>query len=481
VQSLDLIDGAWQAADSGQTFPVLNPADDSLVSEVPDCGGVETHRAIEAAERARPAFLARPLRERTDLLRSISKLMDDRVDELADLITAEQGKPLAESRGEVAYAMSYLLGAADEADRFPMVEELDRARTGKDILIHPTSIGATAAITPWNFPIAMITKKVGPALSMGCTMVVKPAEQTPLSAIAFAEICMEAGLPPGVLNVITGRPEPIARALFENPLIRKVSFTGSTEVGRLLVRGAGTNLPRLGLELGGHAPFIVLEGVDLDAAVAGAIACKYRNGGQACISANRFLVQRSIHDEFVEKLRSKAETLKVGRGTEPGVQIGPMIDDQAMLKIDDHVRDALDHGARCILGGERVSLDGLADRFYAPTILLDCTTEMLCFREETFGPICPIRAFDTVDEAVRIANDSPFGLAAYLWAPHRAEAVAIARRLEVGVVGVNDQAPVTAHTPFGGVKHSGWGREGGRAALEEYVPVQTISIGDIQP
>ena len=479
MQTLNLIGGQWCQADSGARFPVLNPADDSQVAEVPDCGAAETLRAIEAAERARFEFLARPLGERTDLLRSISDRMGQQVEALSELLTAEQGKPISEARGEVDYARSFLDGAAYEADRFPLVEELDRERTGKRVLVHPTSIGTTAAITPWNFPIAMLAKKVGPAFAMGCSMVLKPSEETPLSALAFAEICVDCGLPPGVLNVLTGRPEVIGRVLLESPLVRKISFTGSTDVGRLLVHGAATNLPRLSLELGGHAPFIVLEGADLDAAVAGALACKFRNGGQACISANRFLIQRSVHDDFVERLRLAAEALVVGRGTDPGVQIGPMINDGAMAKIDQHVADALEHGASCILGGRHLHLEGLTDRFYAPTILVGCTPEMLCFREETFGPVCPVRAFDTVDEAVALANDSPYGLAGYLWAADSEEAVAIARRLEVGVVGVNDPAPVTAHTPFGGVKSSGWGREGGRAALEEYVPVQTISLGGI--
>jgi succinate-semialdehyde dehydrogenase/glutarate-semialdehyde dehydrogenase len=477
VQSLNLIAGSWCPADSGRSFPVLDPADDGLVGTVPDCGVPETRRAIEAAHAAHASFLATPLVERTALLRRISALMADRIEELASLVTAEQGKPLAESRGEIHYARTFLDVAAHEAERLPMVEELDRERTGKDILIHHTSIGTTAAITPWNFPVAMITKKMGSALAMGCTMVVKPAEQTPLSALALAGLCVEAGVPAGVLNMVTGVPAVVGGELMGNPLVRKVSFTGSTEVGRHLVRAAGENLPRLSLELGGHAPFIVLDGVDLDAAVAGAIACKFRNGGQACISANRFLVQDSIHDAFIERLAAAAGALVVGRGTDEGVDIGPMVDDGSVKKVEAHLDDALERGARCVLGGERLRIEGLADRFFAPTILTGCTTDMLCFREETFGPVCPIRAFSEVEEAIEIANDCPYGLAGYVWGPDRDRAVEVARRMEVGVVGVNDPSPVTAHTPFGGVKQSGWGREGGRAGLEEYVPLQTISIG----
>ncbi|MCH2144373.1 MAG: NAD-dependent succinate-semialdehyde dehydrogenase [Phycisphaerales bacterium] len=477
MQNLNLIAGSWCPADSGGTFPVLDPADDGLVAEVPECGIAETRRAIEAAHAAHPPFLARPAAERVDMLRRLSALMDDRVDELASILTSEQGKPLAEARGEIAYARSYLDGAAWEAERMAMVEELDPERTGKAILVRRAAVGATAAITPWNFPIAMLTKKVGPAFAMGCTMVLKPAEHTPLSALAFGELCIEAGVPDGVMNIVTGSPEVIGEELMGNPLIRKVSFTGSTEVGRILVRGASRNLPRLALELGGHAPFIVLEDADVELAVAGAMSCKFRNAGQACISANRFLVHEAVHDRFVERLVEAAGRLVVGRGTDDGVDIGPVIDDASMAKIDRHVRDALDRGARCELGGGHVHIDGLTDRFHEPTVLTGCTPEMLCFREETFGPVCPVMAFSEIEEAIRIANDSPFGLAGYLWTSDRDAAIRLAPRLEVGVVGINDPSPVTTYTPFGGMKQSGWGREGGRAGLEEYVPLQTISIG----
>ena len=477
MQTQNLVDGEWRPSKSGATFPVLDPADDSLVARVPDCGADETREAIAAAEAAHPRFLEQPLRERTALLRRISARMAADRDRLAELLTAEQGKPLAEARGEVDYARSFLDVAADEAERMPLVEELDALVTGKEILIHPTAVGVTAAITPWNFPIAMLAKKVGPAFAMGCSMVLKPAEETPLSALAFGAICMEEGLLPGALNIITGEPAAIGGEMLDNPSVRKVSFTGSTEVGRLLVRASARNLTRLALELGGHAPFIVTASADIDAAVAGAMACKFRNGGQACISANRFLIHSEVHEEFVEKLARAVGTIVAGRGTDPGVTQGPLIDDAAMRKIDEHVSDALEHGARCVVGGEHLTIEGLTDRFYAPTILDGCTPEMLCFREETFGPVCPIHVFERLEDAIRIANDTPYGLAAYLWDGEHDHAVAVARRLEAGVVGVNDPSPVTAHTPFGGVKQSGWGREGGRAGLEEYVPLQTISIG----
>ena len=352
MQTQNLVDGEWRPSKSGATFPVLDPADDSLVARVPDCGADETREAIAAAEAAHPRFLEQPLRERTALLRRISARMAADRDRLAELLTAEQGKPLAEARGEVDYARSFLDVAADEAERMPLVEELDALVTGKEILIHPTAVGVTAAITPWNFPIAMLAKKVGPAFAMGCSMVLKPAEETPLSALAFGAICMEEGLLPGALNIITGEPAAIGGEMLDNPSVRKVSFTGSTEVGRLLVRASARNLTRLALELGGHAPFIVTASADIDAAVAGAMACKFRNGGQACISANRFLIHSEVHEEFVEKLARAVGTIVAGRGTDPGVTQGPLIDDAAMRKIDEHVSDALEHGARCVVGGE---------------------------------------------------------------------------------------------------------------------------------
>lgn len=395
---------------------------------------------------------------------------------LALLMTREQGKPLAESRVEIAYAASFIEWAAEEAKRVEG-EIIPASKTGKRILVLRQPVGVTAAITPWNFPAAMITRKLGPALATGCTMVVKPAESTPLSALALGELALEAGIPAGVFNIVTGDAEAIGKELLENETVRALSFTGSTEVGKILMRQAAHHVTRLSLELGGHAPFIVFDDADLEAAVEGAMASKFRNMGQTCICANRFLVQEGIYDDFVTALERATARLRVGNGAEEGVQVGPLIDDEAVAKVERHVEDALAHGAKLRLGGERRRIDGLADRFYAPTILENCTPEMLVSREETFGPVAPVRRFRHEQEAIEAANDSPYGLAAYFYTRDASRLMRVAEALEYGVVGANDGAPSTAQAPFGGVKQSGFGREGGRYAMDEYLSIKYVSWG----
>jgi succinate-semialdehyde dehydrogenase/glutarate-semialdehyde dehydrogenase len=476
MQTRCLIDGVWTAADSGRTFPVHDPATDEVIAEVPDMGAAETARAVEGAERAWPAWRSMPAPERGDLVARLGEAMRRDEDRLARLLTAEQGKPLAEAAGEIRYAASFLQHAAGEATRLHG-EIIPASGTDKRILVLRQPVGVSALITPWNFPAAMITRKLGPALAAGCPVVIKPAEQTPLSALAMAGLCMEVGIPAGVVQVITGDPAVIGPALQSDARVRKLSFTGSTEVGRLLIRGSADHVQRLSLELGGHAPFIVFEDADLDRTVAAATACKLRNGGQTCICANRFIVHDSVHDSFVERLAGAMGSVKVGRGTEPGVQVGPLIDDAGVAKAESHVADAVDHGARVVLGGRRVRIAGLADRFYAPTVLTGVHPGMRLWREETFGPVAPIARFRTEEEAVAMANDSAYGLAAYFFTRDLSRSIRVAERLAFGIVGVNDAAPSTAQAPFGGVKQSGLGREGGRWGVEAFTEIKYVSLG----
>ena len=481
MQTRNLIDGRWTDADDGSTLPVLDPADDSLIAEVPACGRDEAIRAVAAAARAFTLFQDMPAVERVSLLTAISSLMSERRNALAELLTREQGKPLSESLGEVDYARSYLDGAAFELERQSEETMLDKGLTGKTVLVRPTPLGVAALITPWNFPYAMLTKKIGPAFAMGCPVVVKPSEETPLTALAFAELCVEAGVPSGVLNVVTGEPTAVGSAFFESSDVRIVSFTGSTATGRKLVEASSRQLPRLALELGGHAPFIVLEDADLESAVSGLMISKFRNGGQTCVSPNRIMVHRSLHDGFMARLSERMSALVPGRGLDPETTLGPMINDAGIRKVQDHVADAVARGARLVLGGELIEVPGLARRFHAPTILLDATPDMACFQEETFGPVCPIMAFDDVEDAITIANGLPYGLASYVWSSRSARALDVAERLHTGIVGINDPAPVTSWTPFGGRKQSGWGIEGGAAALDEYAPPKTYSMVGLDP
>ena len=477
VETRNLVGGEWIRAGSGVEIDVLNPATDALVGSVPKGGQVETRSAIAAAEAAFPAWRALTAAQRAEPLARLAALARRDIERLARLLTTEQGKPLSEARGEIKYAVSFLEWAAEEGKRL-YGETVPSAHADKRILVLRQPVGVTACITPWNFPAAMITRKLGPALASGCTMVIKPAEQTPFSAIALAELAVEAGIPAGVVNVITGDPVAIGTELFANPAVRKVSFTGSTEVGKKLMAMAATNVTRLSLELGGHAPFIVFEDADVDAAVAGALASKYRNAGQTCICANRFFVHSRIYEAFASKLAAKVAELKVGNGMDEGVAVGPLIDDAAVEKVSAHVADALSRGGKLRAGGGLTDMGkGFARRFYQPTIIDGMTPDMLCASEETFGPVSPLTRFDTDDEAMRLANASQYGLAAYFYTRDASRLFRVAESLEYGIVGANDGAPSVAQAPFGGVKQSGFGREGGHWVMNEYVNTKYVSVG----
>ncbi|MBX3322994.1 MAG: NAD-dependent succinate-semialdehyde dehydrogenase [Phycisphaeraceae bacterium] len=476
MQTHNLIAGQWTAAADGATIEVTNPATDEVIASVPRCGRDETRRAIEAAHAALSAWRTRPAHERGALLRTLAGLMMRDADRLARLMTLEQGKPLAEARGEIAYAASFLEWAAEEARRVSG-EIIPASTTAKRILVLRQPVGVAAIITPWNFPSAMITRKLGPALAAGCTVVIKPAESTPLSAIAIGELSLEAGIPAGVVNIVTGTAREIGSEMCDNFLVRKLSFTGSTPVGRVLMQQASKHLLRLSLELGGHAPFIVFDDADLDAAAAAAITTKFRNAGQTCICANRFYVHASVHDAFVQRLAAATERLVVGNGLGEGVNIGPLIDDKAIAKVEEHVADATDRGARLVCGGSRVRVSGCADRFYRPTVLAGLAPEMKIAHEETFGPVAPVARFETEAEAIALANDSEYGLAAYFFTRDASRLIRVAEALDYGVIGANDAAPSTAQAPFGGMKHSGFGREGGHYVMDEYTEIKYVSWG----
>jgi succinate-semialdehyde dehydrogenase / glutarate-semialdehyde dehydrogenase len=477
-RDLAYIDGAWIAADGGTTFPVVDPSDGRLLAEVPDMGAAETRRAIDAANAAWGGWRDRPARERGDILRKWFDGMLAAADDLARLMTSEQGKPLAEARGEVRYAASFVEWFAEEARRV-YGDTIPGPSQDKRMFVLRQPVGVCAAITPWNFPAAMITRKVAPALAAGCTVVVKPAEQTPLTALALAELADRAGIPPGVLNVVTGSAASAARIggeLTSSPIVRKLSFTGSTAVGRLLMAQCAPTIKKVSLELGGNAPFIVFDDADVDAAVDGAMMSKYRNTGQTCVCANRLLVQEGLYDTFARKLAAKVGELKVGPGKEPGVAQGPLIDEQALRKVEEHVADALAGGARILTGGKRHVLGGT---FFEPTVMVDVTPAMLCAREETFGPVAPLFRFRTEEEAVALANATEFGLAGYFYARDVGRVWRVAEALEYGIVGVNTGIISTETAPFGGVKQSGIGREGSRYGIDEYLEVKYVCVGGV--
>jgi succinate-semialdehyde dehydrogenase / glutarate-semialdehyde dehydrogenase len=478
LRSQAYIDGAWTDADSGETFAVLNPATGELLAEVPRCGAAETRRAIEAAEAAQPAWRARTAKERANVLRRWHDLLHEHIDDLALLLTSEQGKPLAESRGEIAYAASFLEWFGEEAKR-AYGDVIPPPAHGMRIVVTKEPIGVTAGITPWNFPSAMITRKAAPALAAGCAMVVKPAEQTPLSALALAELAERAGVPRGVLSVVTGAASDapsIGGELTSNPIVRKLGFTGSTEVGKLLMAQCAGQVKKVSLELGGNAPFLVFDDCDLEAAVAGAMLCKFRNSGQTCISANRIYVQDSIHDAFVERLAAEIARLQVGPGTETSSNVGPLIDEDALAKVERHVADARSHGAELRTGGARHELGGT---FYQPTLLTGITSEMVMTSEETFGPVAGITRFGDEREGIELANDTPFGLAAYFYARDIGRIWRVAEGLETGIVGINTGFISNEVSPFGGVKESGIGREGSRYGIEEWMEVKYLCMGGI--
>ena len=476
-----IIDGIRRDAVSGKRFEVRNPATDEAIASVASGGAEEANAAIDAAVRALPAWRERPAVERARLLLALSRRMLEERDRLARILTAEQGKPLGEARGEIEYAASFLEWSAEDARRL-LGETVPASVPGKRILILARPVGVTAAITPWNFPAAMITRKLGPALAVGCTQVVKAAELTPLSALAIGELAIEVGFPPGVMNFVSGDPEQIAGAFFSHPEVRKVSFTGSTEVGKILMRQAADRVVRLSLELGGHAPLIVFDDADLDRAVAGAMGSKFRNAGQTCICANRLLVQRGIAEEFTRRLTEAVQALVVGPGDAEGVSIGPLIDDAAISKVEAHVADAQRRGARVLCGGARAHPKDargrrLADRFFEPTVIEGAGPAMLCMREETFGPVAPVMTFDTEEQAIEIANGTPFGLAAYFFTRDASRIWRLSERLDFGVIGANDALPSAPQVPFGGVKQSGFGREGGPHGTREFVDLHYVSVG----
>ncbi len=474
MQTQNLIGGEWTGAAGGVTFNVTNPANDEVIAKVPAGGPAEVRQAIDAAWKAWRPWAERPAAERGAFLARLASFMRRDADRLAALMTAEQGKPLAEAKGEVAYAASFLEWSSEEAKRV-YGDIVPASASDKRILVLRQPVGITAIVTPWNFPAAMITRKLGPALAAGCPVVIKPAEDTPLSAIAIGELACEAGIPSGIVNIVTGKAAPIVDAMLDDDRVRKLSFTGSTEVGRILMAKASKHLLRLSLELGGHAPFLVFDDADLDRAVDAAVACKFRNAGQTCICANRFYVQDGIFDEFCRRFAAASSKLKVGIGSAEGVQIGPLINGDAMEKVEAHVADALKHGGKVLTGGERVRIAGAADRFFAPTVIDGMTDTMRLSHEETFGPVAPIQRFSTEREAIDKANHSEYGLAAYFFTQNAARLMRVAEGLEYGIVGANDGGPSTAQAPFGGVKHSGLGREGGRYAMDEYTEIKYVS------
>ena len=469
-----LINGEWVAGSS--RFDVTDPATGATLASVPRLGAAETEAAIAAANAAWPAWRAKTAKERAAILMKWHALMIENADDLARIMTAEQGKPLAEARGEVVYGASFIEWFAEEAKRV-YGETIPTTDPNKRFVILKQAIGVCAAITPWNFPIAMITRKVAPALAAGCPVVIKPAEQTPLSALACAELAQRAGLPAGVLNIVTGDADSsieIGGVLCASDTVRHLSFTGSTEVGRILMKQCAPTIKKMSLELGGNAPFIVFDDADIDSAVEGAMISKYRNAGQTCVCANRLYVQDKIYDQFVEKLAAKVAAIRVGNGFEAGINQGPLIDEGAFAKVESHVADALAKGARLVTGGQRIG-----ERFYTPTVLADVTADMLCATEETFGPVAPIFRFSTEAEVVAAANATEFGLASYFYSRDIGRIFRVGEALEYGMVGINTGLISVAEVPFGGVKQSGLGREGSHHGIDDYVEVKYLCISDI--
>ncbi|WP_078121386.1 NADP-dependent succinate-semialdehyde dehydrogenase [Thiosocius teredinicola] len=470
------INGVWNAADSGGVAEITNPATGEVIGSVPNCAGAETRRAVDAAEAALPAWRKLTGKERASLMRRWFDLILANQEDLAIIMTTEQGKPLAEARGEIAYGASFIEWFSEEAKR-AYGDVIPQHQADKRIVVIKQPIGVCAAITPWNFPTAMITRKAGAALAAGCTMVIKPALETPFSALALCELAERAGIPAGVLNVVTGDAQPIGAELTSNPTVRKLSFTGSTEVGKLLMRQCADTLKKVSLELGGNAPFIVFDDADVDAAVEGALASKYRNSGQTCVCVNRFLVQDGVYDEFAEKFAATVEQrLKVGNGMEEGVAQGPLINEDAVAKVEQHINDALTKGAKVLAGGARHTLGGT---FFQPTVLTGVLPDMRVAREETFGPLAPLFRFRDEDEAVRMANDTEYGLAAYFYSRDLARVWRVSEALEYGMVGINAGIISTEVAPFGGVKSSGLGREGSKYGIDEYLEIKYLCIGGI--
>jgi succinate-semialdehyde dehydrogenase/glutarate-semialdehyde dehydrogenase len=469
------VDGQWIAADDGGSMPVIDPATGVPIGTAPVFHAGETKRAIDAASRALPGWRARTAKERSAILRAWYDLMLAHLDDLALILTTEQGKPLAEAKGEVTIGAAYVEWFAEEAKRI-YGDVIPTIGNDRRLVVVKEPVGVCAAITPWNFPCSMITRKVSPALAAGCTVVIKPAEATPFSALALAELADRAGFPPGVLNVITGDAPSIGGEMCANPTVRKVSFTGSTEVGRLLMKQVAPTIKKISLELGGNAPFIVFDDADLDAAADGAIISKYRNAGQTCVCANRFFVHDKVYDAFTRKLSERVRALKVGRGTDADVTQGPLINADAVSKVEEHLDDAKAHGAKIVTGGKRHALGGT---FYEPTVLTGVTPDMLIFREETFGPVAPLIPFGSDAEVVELANRTEFGLASYFYSRDIGRIWRVAEALEYGMVGVNTGLITTEVAPFGGMKQSGLGREGSKYGVEEFVEVKYVCFGGV--
>jgi succinate-semialdehyde dehydrogenase/glutarate-semialdehyde dehydrogenase len=468
-----LIDGEWLDATSGKRVEVVNPATDKILGTVPAMGAKETHTAIEAAGKAFLSWRKMTASARCQLVRKLYDLMIENEDDLARIMTLEQGKPLQEAKGEIRYSAGFLQWFSEEGKR-AYGETIPAPKTTQRIVVISEPIGVTAAITPWNFPSAMITRKIGPALAAGCPVVVKPASQTPYSALALGVLAKEAGFPDGVINIVTGSAREIGGALCESAMVRKLTFTGSTEVGKALLKQCADTVKKTSMELGGHAPFIVFADADLDAAVAGAIASKFRNNGQTCVCANRFYVHEDVYEAFAEKFKAAVSKLKIGNGLESGVDLGPLIDDNAVEKVKEHIQTALDKGAKLFYGGKK-----LQGRFFEPTILTDCTDNMLISCEETFGPVAPLYRFSEEQEVIARANNTPFGLAAYFYTRDLARTIRVAESLEYGIIGINEGVVSNPEAPFGGMKESGIGREGSHWGLDEFLEVKYLCLGNL--
>jgi succinate-semialdehyde dehydrogenase/glutarate-semialdehyde dehydrogenase len=475
IRQANLVDGAWIGADAGGMLDVTDPATGAIIAKVPNCGAAETRRAIDAAHAAFPAYAAMPLGERIGLLRKLHQLILDNLDGLAALLTAEQGKPLAEARGEVGSSAAYVLWFAEEARR-TYGANIPAPVAGRRLMTTRHPVGVVAAITPWNFPSSMLARKLGPALAAGCTVVVKPASATPLSGLVWGHLCELAGFPKGVVNILTGSAREIGGEITSNKKVRKITFTGSTEIGKQLLREAAGTVKRVSMELGGNAPFIVFDDADLEAAISGAIIAKFRNAGQTCICTNRLYVQSGIYDRFVARFAERVAAMKVAPGTEQGAEQGPMIDTDALSKIEDFVADALSKGATLVTGGKRHALGGL---FYQPTVLSGAGPDMRFTTEEIFGPVAPIYRFDTEDEVIEAANATDYGLAAYAYTQGLARMFRLQSRLEYGLIGINEVMIVSPEAPFGGLKESGLGKEGSWQGIDDYLDTKYTCIGGL--
>jgi succinate-semialdehyde dehydrogenase/glutarate-semialdehyde dehydrogenase len=469
------VNGAWISADSGKTLDVTDPATGETLGTVPNCGKAETARAIAAAEAALPAWRAKTAKERGRILHKLADIIERHAQPLGVLLTKEQGKSLTEAKGEVNFSAAYVRWFAEEAQRI-YGDIIPSPWPGRRILVTKEPVGVVGAITPWNFPSSMIARKLGPALAAGCTIVIKPASQTPYSGLAWGALCEEAGIPAGVVNVLTGSASAIGGELTANPVVRKITFTGSTPIGKLLVEQSAKTLKKVSMELGGNAPFIVFDDADVDRAIEGAMIAKYRNSGQTCVCTNRFLVQAGIHDTFVAKLAKASDALHIGNGLEADVQQGPLIDIHAVEKVEEHIKDAIDKGAKLVTGGKRHKLGGT---FFEPTVLTGVTPNMAVAHEETFGPLSPVFKFETEAEAVTMANDTEFGLASYFYTKDLARAFRVSEALKYGMVGVNEGLITTEVAPFGGVKESGMGKEGSKYGVEDYLDVKFVCMGGL--